>query len=323
VRGFLAQRVAQGLVVVFIAVLFTFILIRLAPGNPFASALQSTNVPPSVAVEWNARYGFDRPIPEQFLRYLSNAVRGEFGYSTSQGRSVSAVIGDALPNTLLLMGVAIAGSFLLGIALGALQAARRGRLVDHLLSGVTLFFFSIPDFWFALVVLLTFTYWFPLFPSGGMLNPLEYGGLGVGARLLHRLHHLALPAMTLIVLVAAVVARYQRSALLDVIHEDFIRTARAKGVAERTIVARHALRNALLPIITLFGLAFPALLGGAVFVESVFDWPGMGSLAVSAIGTRDYHLVTGVVIVGSVMVVIGNLLADLLYAVADPRLRHS
>jgi peptide/nickel transport system permease protein len=322
VRGFLARRLTEGVAVVFIAVLITFALIRLAPGNPFAAALQSANVPPSVAIEWSARYGFDRPIPEQFLRYIGNSVRGDFGYSTSQGRPVRAVIADALPNTLLLMGVAIAGSFLLGIAIGAVQALRRGRAIDHILSGITLFFYSIPDFWFALVILLTFTYWFPLFPSGGMINPLEYPGLGGAARIVHRLHHLVLPATTLIVLTAAVVARYQRSALLDVIHEDFIRTARSKGVADRTIIARHALRNALLPVITLFGLAFPALLGGAVFVESVFDWPGMGSLAVSAIGTRDYHLVTGVVIVGSTMVVIGNLFADLLYAAADPRLRR-
>jgi peptide/nickel transport system permease protein len=187
----------------------------------------------------------------------------------------------------------------------------------------TLFFFSIPEFWLALMVLLVFTYWLPLFPSSGMTSPsFDYATFGLLGKLGDRLRHLVLPTGTLALVISAVIARYQRAALLDVVHDDYIRTARAKGVAERTILARHALRNALLPVITLFGLAFPALVGGAVFVENVFGWPGMGSLTVSAINNRDYHLVTGSVIVASTMVVLGNLLADLLYAAADPRLRR-
>jgi peptide/nickel transport system permease protein len=314
--------VGQGIAVVVFAVSLTFVLIRLAPGDPFASTLQSGLIPPSVAREWRSRYGFDRPLAEQFARYLIGVATGDLGYSTSTGRPVRDAIADALPNTLLLMTVALVGSFAIGMGIGAIQAARRGGPLDEALSAVTLFFHSIPDFWLALLVLLAFTYWIPLFPSGGIVDALEYPGLGAWSRIVHRAHHLALPAGTLTVIVAAVVARYQRSALLDVVSEDYIRTARAKGIAERAVLARHALRNALLPMITLLGLAIPSLIGGAVFVENVFTWPGMGSLTVTAISTRDYHLVTGTVIVGSAMVVIGSVIADLLYAVADPRLRR-
>lgn len=309
--------------VVVAAVVATFVLIRLAPGDPFAASIESMTLSPSVAAELRSHYGFDRPIPEQLARYVSRVARGDLGYSTSQGRFVADAIGDALPNTLVLMSTALVVSFLIGIAIGVVQAARRGAVVDHLLSAVTLFFYSIPDFWLALVILLTFTYWVPVFPSGGMYDPLGYWGLGFWERVGQRLHYLILPAGTLSLLLTAVIARYQRSAMLDVVNEEYIRTARAKGLDARAVIGKHALRNALLPVITLLGLAFPMLLGGAVFVESVFAWPGMGTLTVMAINTRDYHLVTGTVIVGSAMVVTGSMIADVLYAVVDPRLRRS
>jgi peptide/nickel transport system permease protein len=250
-------------------------------------------------------------------------VRGDLGYSTSQRRPVGAVLATALPNTLLLMMVALGASFAMGIAIGVFQAVRRGTGPDRLLGGATLFFYSMPDFWLALMMMLTFAYWIPLFPVTGMVDAVMYPYWPFWRRFLDRAHHLVLPALTLTLLTAAVIARYQRAAMLDVAHDDYVRTARAKGLAERVIVRRHALRNALLPIITLFGLAFPALLGGTVFVERIFSWPGMGFLTFTAIMTRDYHLVTGSVIVGSVMVVVGSLLADVLYAAADPRLRRT
>jgi len=178
-----------------------------------------------------------------------------------------------------------------------------------------------PDFWLALLALLAFTYWLPIFPVGGAVDPVMHEYLGWGGRVLDRLKHLALPALTLTLLAAASVARYQRAALLDVLPADYIRTARLKGLTERQILRRHALRNALLPIISLIGLSFPALLTGAFFVEKIFAWPGMGLAVVGAIGTRDYPLVVGGVIIGSIMVTLGSLLADLLYAWADPRLR--
>ena len=223
--------------------------------------------------------------------------------------------------TLLLMAVALVGSFALGILVALIQVARRGSIVDHALSGVSLLFFSMPDFWLAILALLALTYWLPIFPVGGAVDPVMHDYMGLAGRIADRLKHLALPALTLTLLASASVARYQRAALLDVLPADYIRTARLKGLTESQILRRHALRNALLPIITLMGLSFPALLTGAFFVEKIFAWPGMGYAVVNAIGTRDYPLVVGGVIIGSIMVTFGSLLADLLYAWADPRLR--
>jgi peptide/nickel transport system permease protein len=178
-----------------------------------------------------------------------------------------------------------------------------------------------PDFWFAILALLVFTYWIPIFPVGGAVDPVMHEYMTLGARVADRLKHLFLPAATLTLLAVGVVARYQRAALIDVLPADYIRTARLKGLTEREILRRHALRNALLPIISLIGLSFPALLTGAFFIEKIFAWPGMGLAVVNAIGTRDYPLVVGGVIIGSIMVTLGSLLADTLYAWADPRLR--
>jgi peptide/nickel transport system permease protein len=194
-------------------------------------------------------------------------------------------------------------------------------VTDHVLSGLSLFFVSMPDFWLAILALLTFSYWLPIFPVGGAVDPVMHEYWPLGTRIVDRLWHLVLPALTLILLASAVVARYQRAALLDVLPADYIRTARLKGLTEPEILRRHALRNALLPIITLVGLSFPALLTGAFFVEKIFAWPGMGYAVVLAIGTRDYPLVVGGVIIGSIMVTLGSLLSDVLYALADPRLR--
>ena len=299
----------------------TFVLIHLAPGDPFSAVLDNPNVSESVRATLRAQYGLDRPLPEQFLRYAGALARGELGWSFSYERPVREVMATALPNTLLLMGVALVGSFALGILVALIQVARRGSFTDHALSGISLFFFSMPDFWLAILTLLAFTYWLPIFPVGGAVDPVMHEYLSWAGRVADRLRHLALPALTLTILASATVARFQRAALLDVLPADYIRTARLKGLTERQILRRHALRNALLPIISLIGLSFPALLTGAFFIEKIFAWPGMGFAVVSAIGTRDYPLVVGGVIIGSIMVALGSLLADLLYAWADPRLR--
>jgi peptide/nickel transport system permease protein len=321
VLRYLAQRLAQAAVIVAIVAAITFMLIHLAPGDPFSAVMDNPNVSEKVRETLRTQYGLDRPLPEQFVKYVDALAHGELGWSFSHQRPVAEVLSTALPNTLLLMGVALFGSFALGILVALVQVARRGTLTDKTLSGISLFFFSMPDFWLALLALLAFTYWLPIFPVGGSVDPIMHEYLGWGARVVDRLKHLALPALTLTVLAAASVARYQRAALLDVLPADYIRTARLKGLTERQILRRHALRNALLPIITLIGLSFPALLTGAFFVEKIFAWPGMGLAVVGAIGTRDYPLVVGGVIIGSIMVTLGSLLADLLYAWADPRLR--
>jgi peptide/nickel transport system permease protein len=318
---YIARRLGQAVVIVAIVAAITFALIHLAPGDPFSAVLDNPNVSETVRQTLRAQYGLDRPLPEQFVRYVGALAHGELGWSFSHERPVREVLAGALPNTLLLMGVALVASFALGILVALLQVARRGSLIDHSLSGITLLFFSMPDFWLAILSLLALTYWLPIFPVGGAVDPVMHEYLGLGGRVVDRLWHLALPALTLTLLASASVARYQRAALLDVLPADYIRTARLKGLTEKEILRRHALRNALLPIITLIGLSFPALLTGAFFIERIFAWPGMGYAVVNAIGTRDYPLVVGGVIIGSIMVTLGSLLADLLYAWADPRLR--
>lgn len=318
---YIARRLGQAVMIVAIVAVITFVLIHLAPGDPFSAVLDNPNVSESVRATLRAQYGLDRPLPEQFLRYAGALARGELGWSFSYERPVREVMATALPNTLLLMGVALVGSFALGILVALIQVARRGSFTDHALSGISLFFFSMPDFWLAILTLLAFTYWLPIFPVGGAVDPVMHEYLSWAGRVADRLRHLALPALTLTILASATVARFQRAALLDVLPADYIRTARLKGLTERQILRRHALRNALLPIISLIGLSFPALLTGAFFIEKIFAWPGMGFAVVSAIGTRDYPLVVGGVIIGSIMVALGSLLADLLYAWADPRLR--
>jgi peptide/nickel transport system permease protein len=319
VRRYLAGRLLQSLVVVLLVAAASFFLAHLAPGGPFA--LEDPRVTEAVREYWRAQFGLDRPLPEQFGRYLLGLARGDLGYSFSRRAPVGDALAGALPSTLLLMAVALALSIVLGVALGVYQAVRRGRPTERLMSGVSLFFYSLPDFWLALMVLLAFSYWLPLFPAGGIIDATIHDYLGFWARVWDRVRHLVLPATTLALLMTAAVARYQRAAMLEVVELDFVRTARAKGAPERWVVVRHALRNALLPVITLVGLALPALVGGAVFVETVFSWPGMGRLAAEAIAARDYPLITATVAVGGVTVTLGSLLADVLYAVADPRVR--
>ena len=319
-RRYLAGRIVQSLIVVFLVTAISFFLIRLAPGDPF-SFVGDFTINDAVRDRLRAQFGYDRPVIEQFVLFLGNVARGRLGYSHSMHRYVGDVIGDVLPRTMLLMSVALVASFLLGVGVGALQAVRRGSWLDRTVSSVLLVFYSIPDFWLALMALLAFAYWLPLFPAGGMVDQVMHDYMSLGGRIRDIAAHLILPSLTLALLSAAGIARYQRAALLDVLPQDFVRTARAKGLGETAVVFKHALRNALLPVITLLGLSLPTLVGGTFFVEKVFSWPGMGYIAANAIAARDYDLVTGTVIVGGTMVAFGSLLADLLYAAADPRLR--
>jgi peptide/nickel transport system permease protein len=319
VRRYLAGRLLQSLVVVLLVTTASFFLAHLAPGGPFS--VDDPRMPDQVREHWRAQFGLDRPLAEQFVRYLFSLARGDMGYSFSRRIPVGDALAAALPRTLLLTGIAIVLSIASGVVLGIYQATRRGRPTERVLSAVSLFFYSLPEFWLALMALLLFAYWIPVLPAGGIIDATVYDYLGFWGRLWDRLRHLALPAITLTLLTTAGVARHQRAAMLEVIELDFVRTARAKGLPERAVVGRHALRNALLPVITLLGLALPALVGGAVFVETVFSWPGMGQLSAEAIAGRDYPLITATVAVGGVMVALGSLVADLLYAAADPRVR--
>ena len=282
--------------------------------------MESDRLRGDVRAQLRAQFGYDRPLVEQYGRYLVNVARGEFGYSHSLHVPVRDAVADRLPRTVLLMVLGVGLSFALGIWLGVYEVRHHHDRRARIANGATLFVYSLPDFWLAIMMLLVFAYWMPVLPAGQMVDVL-HDYMTRPQQLWDRLRHLILPVTTFTLLFTAFLARYQRAALLEVLPLDFVRTARAKGLDEEAVVGRHALRNALLPTITLAGLAFPALVGGAVFVEKVFSWPGMGLMAVNAIAVRDYPLVIASVIISAAMVVVGNLLADIAYALADPRVR--
>lgn len=315
------RRTLAAAVIVFLVATLSFALVHAAPGDPFAPMREDPRVTAELADRLRVRYGLDRPLGEQYARYIAGLVRGDLGESFLQRRPVRAVLADALPNTLILMTTALAAAIALGVGLGALQAYRQGSRFDSIAGSVSLALASIPEYLLAVALLSVFAYHLPLFPTAGMGDLVLWRFYSPLQRLADLARHLVLPATTLVLIVGAVIARYQRAALLDVLPDDFIRTAKAKGVSPPRVLFVHALRNALLPTITLIGLVFPALVGGAVFVETVFGWPGMGRTIVDALSARDYPLVLGSVVVGSVFVVIGGLVADLAAAAADPRTR--
>jgi peptide/nickel transport system permease protein len=263
----------------------------------------------------------DEPLPVRYVKWIASTLQGDFGISFSKHAPVSRILAQTLPNTLLLAGFALFFNFFFGILIGVITALKRGTSIDHGVNITSLFLYSMPEFWLGLMLILWFSLAIPLFPASGMHSPMaQYAPLP--EYLLDVAHHMVLPVMVLGVASAAATARYMRGSLLEVIRQDYIRTARAKGLSEVVVVGKHALRNALIPIITLFGLSLPFLLGGAVIVETVFSWPGMGKLTVEAIFSRDYPLIIASTLVSGVMVILGNLIADLLYAVADPRIRY-
>ena len=318
----LASRALQTVFVVFAAASFAFLLLHLAPGDPISAMAEANNVPSEVRAQWRAQQGYDRPIGVQYARWIGDVARGRFGHSTSQQRAVIDVIADRLPNTLLLMSLALGASLLFGTALGAWQGARIGGRGDRAVSFVSLLLYSVPEFWFALMLLFLFAYRLHLLPATGMIDAAMYDNMTPMAKLVDRARHLVLPWTALTVMGTVIFARYQRAAMRESIGEPFMRTARAKGLSEPA-ARRHAWRVAMPPVITLVGLFFPALLTGAVFVERVFGWPGMGTALLDAISRRDYALVSACVIVGSAMTAIGTLLADVVRALIDPRLRHA
>jgi peptide/nickel transport system permease protein len=316
----LVRRLAAAIAIVFAVVTLTFLLIHLAGGTPCVQP-DGQPVPPDVCRRLTIIFGLDKPLPVQYARYIWELLHGELGWSFWQHRPVAAAFGDAMPNTLALAGAALLVDFALGLTLGVYQAARARRFGDVALGNAGLFVNSMPTFWLGLVLLLVFARWLHWFPVGGPRDFIRCPRVDSLRCLADWVWHLTLPALTLGLVGAAGTARYQRAALLEAIGQDYIRTARAKGLRDRRVWLRHALRNALLPFITLFGLAFPFLLTGAVLVEWVFAYPGMGWLSVQAIGYRDYPVVTAAALVAGVMVAAGNLVADALYVAADPRIR--
>ncbi|MGE5801119.1 MAG: ABC transporter permease [Gemmatimonadota bacterium] len=316
--AWLLRRLVASVAIIVAVVTFVFVLIHLAPGEPCPS---DEPVDPTVCLELKRQFGLDQPLPEQYRRYLVALAHGNLGYSFSLRRPVRDALAETIPFTLQLGAAALLLDFVLGLMIGIYQASRVNRVPDLLLGNVTLFVYSLPTFWLALILLLLFAEKLGWFPVGGANDPIFCPTVDSLYCAADRLWHLLLPAATLGLVGAAGTARFQRAAMLDVASQDYVRTARAKGVPERRVVLHHQLRNALLSFITRFGLAFPFLLTGAVLIETIFAWPGMGRLAFHAILTRDHTLVTATALIASTVVVLGNLLADILLELADPRLR--
>ncbi|MGH7521550.1 MAG: ABC transporter permease [Gemmatimonadales bacterium] len=316
--AWLLRRLVASVAIIFAVVTFVFILIHLAPGEPCPPGEQ---IDPTVCRELQQQFGWDQPVLVQYGRYLVALAHGNLGFSFSLRRPVRDALADTIPFTLQLAGAALLLDLLLGLALGIYQATRVNRLPDILLGNATLFIYSLPTFWLALILLLLFGEKLQWFPVGGANDPIFCPVVNSFYCVADRLWHLVLPAATLGLVGAAGTARFQRAAMLDVANQDYVRTARAKGVTERRVVLRHQLRNALLSFITRFGLAFPFLLTGAVLIETIYAWPGMGRLAFNAILARDHALVTATALAASTMVVLGSLAADILMELADPRLR--
>lgn len=310
----LAARIGQAIAVVGIVVTLCFVLIRLAPGDPFFAALDQPGVPPEAVAAMRETFGYDRPVPEQYLRFVGGILRGDLGWSHSRGRPVADVIAALLPNSLLLAGVGLLVGVLLGVAIGAWQGWRFESRLAHLSDRALLVISSVPEFVLALALAMLFALELRWLPVSGMRSEGTSGMLDL-------LRHLVLPAGTLAIAVAAVLARHQRAAMRSVRDAEFIRAARATGIPERRVLFRHALRNAISPVLTVLGVMLGALAGGTVLIERIFDWPGMGRALVEAVAYRDYPLVVGAVIVTSVAVTFATLLADLAVAWADPRLR--
>ena len=290
----------------------TFFFVNLAPGGP--ASVMRFDVTAEQREALIKRMGLDRPVVERYALWVSGAVRGDLGTSLLTDEPVTQRIGERLPNTLMLAGAALVLSVALGIPIGLVQALRRGSPLDHVLSLLSAIGLSVPVFWLGIVMILIFAVSLRVLPSAGVTGIAE-------DTMLDRFRHLILPAAVLATTVLPTVVRFMRSAAMDVLHEDYIRTAASKGLAPRVVLTRHVLRNALIPVVSAIGALVPRLLGGTVVTESVFSWPGMGRLALEAAQGRDYPLITGLTVIVAAIAVATTLLVDLAYTRIDPRIR--
>jgi peptide/nickel transport system permease protein len=291
----------------------TFLLVNLAPGGP--NALMRMDATPEQREALTKRLGLDQPIPVRYVQWLGGAVHGDFGTSLSSNEPVALRISQRLPNTLTLSIIALALSIAIGIPLGVLAALNRNSLPDFATAIISVAGVSIPTFWLGIMLILTFSVNLNWLPSSGVTSP------GNESNPLDRIQHLLMPALVLSTTVLPYVVRFTRSGLLDVLHQDYVRTATAKGLARAHVVYGHALRNALVPVVSIIATQIPRLFGGAVVTEAVFGWPGMGRLAIEAASGRDYPLIVAITVVVAAVVVVTSLVVDLAYTWLDPRIR--
>ena len=317
----LLRRTGQAAAAFVIALTILFFLMRAAPGDPLSRLSEGRQLSPQEVAALRVRYGLDQPLATQFGWFVKGLLRADLGVSIEYGRPVTALLRERLPATVLLGGSVLLLNFTLGVWLGVTQAVRRGRRTDRWLTTLSLLGYAMPSFWLGLVLAWLVGVKLRLLPAAGMEDPLLGSEAGLVRHATDVLRHLILPTVTLSVVSIAATMRYQRAAMLEVLHLPYIMTARAKGLREREVTWRHAWRNALFPVITLFGLWLPILVSGSVFVEAVFAWPGLGSLAAGAVWGRDYPLLMGASLLVAGLVVAGGFLTDIAYALLDPRVR--
>jgi len=310
------RRVLQAVVVLLLVTLITFALLRLIPGNPAIAVMgPSAYRNPAAIAQFDRVYGFNKPWYAQYWLWLDHLLHFNLGYSWKLNQSVASLLGTHLPKTVFLVGISIILALLLAIPIGVLQAVRRNKIVDHFFNGFSTVFYAMPAFLLAILLILIFANKFPVLPAEGPQ------GENVGA-IFSQFNAMILPIATLTLITIALFSRYMRSSVLDNLTEDYVRTAKAKGASERRVLLRHVLRNSLIPIATLLGLLLPALFAGALITESVFNYPGMGYLFFQSALNQDYPVLLGIVVVVALATVIGSLLADIAYAVLDPRVRY-
>jgi peptide/nickel transport system permease protein len=298
----------------------TYGIINFAPGDPVTALLnpeQMALLGPEWVEQRKDALGLNEPLPVRYGLWLREVVQGNLGYSYRDSEPVTDKVIERIGPTLRLMVTAQLIALLIGIPLGILSAIRQYSVLDYLVTVLGFTAAALPPFFLALGLIYIFSLRFPVLPSSGMNT------VGEKATLSDSIQHLILPAMALGLAYAAPLIRYSRSSMLETIRQDYVAVARSKGLSEKVVILRHALRNSLIPLVTVVALGLPALLGGTVIVEQVFAWPGMGTLAISAVFGRDYPVIMGITLIGSVMVLISNLLADILYAIVDPRIRYS
>lgn len=322
IKNVVVGRLLQLVSVALGVAVINFFLLRLAPGDAAqVLAGEAGAATPEYMAALRAQFGLDQPLLVQFGKYLLNLAHFNLGYSFRHGMAVSQLIADRVPATLLLMGASIVFAVLAGATLGALAAYRVGKLTDVLISTLALLFFATPLFWIGLMLVVVFSVWLDWLPVGGMFT-IEAGYTG-WAYIVDVARHLVLPAVTLGLFYMAVYTRLMRATMVEVRRQDFVRTAVAKGARPPRVLFAHVLRNALLPLVTMLGVQISSIIGGAVLVETVFSWPGLGRLAFEALFQRDFNLLLGILLCSSIVVIVVNWVVDFVYTRLDPRIRFA